>query len=110
MLTQNFILQIVHMTHVEHSYIPPLIFRTKFASETLTLLRTHTYAYVHMYVYVRIVGNRQQREWNIRVSTFVLLHRVRGGTGCRISIDLLTELEPVAESSGRKGEEGLARR
>lgn len=38
------------------------------------------------------------------MSTFVLLHRVRGGTGCRIPIDLLTELEPVAESSGRKGE------
>lgn len=29
---------------------------------------------------------------------------MRGGTGCRIPIDLLTELEPVAESSGRKGE------
>lgn len=38
------------------------------------------------------------------MSTFVLLHRVRGGTGYRIPIDLLTELEPVAESSERKGE------
>jgi len=50
------------------------------------------------------------------VSTFVLLYRVRGGTGCRIPIDLLTELEPVAESSERKGEKeqgegrGVARR
>jgi len=43
------------------------------------------------------------------VSTFVLLHRVRGGTGCRIPIDLLTELEPVAESSGRKGEKEKVR-
>ena len=60
-------------------------------------------------VCVRIVGSRQQREWNIRVSTFVLLHRVRGGTGCRIPIDLLTELEPVAESSGRKGEKEVVR-
>lgn len=43
------------------------------------------------------------------MSTFVLLHRVREGTGCRIPIDLLTELEPVAESSGRKGDEGRGR-
>lgn len=61
MLTQNFILQIVHMTHVEHSYIPPLIFRTKFASETLTLLRTHTYAYTYVYTYVRICTYRREQ-------------------------------------------------
>lgn len=107
MLKQNFILQITRTTHVKHSFIPFFHFSYEICVEGAY---TIIYLHAHMYICVHIVGSRQQREWNIRVSTFVLLHRVRGGTGCRISIDLLTELQPVAESSGRKGEEGLARR
>lgn len=59
MLTQNFILQIARTTHVEYSYVPPLIFRTKFASEALTLLRTC--AYVRVYTYVCTCTYRREQ-------------------------------------------------
>lgn len=38
------------MTHVKHSYVPSFIFRTKFASEALTLLHTCTYVCVCTYI------------------------------------------------------------